>query len=92
MINGAGLASTAGQSFADGEWRRNVDGIIVMGPAALMAEGVGSQPGGKPNSWRAKRAKDKVLSFGSGHGGSVGAKSQGKGKKGEKGPQGKGGY
>ena len=87
MIHGVGPASTAGQSFADGEWRRNFNGIVIVGPAALLAEGVGSQSGGKPNSWRAKRAKDKVLSYGSGHGGSGGAKSQGKGKKGEKGPQ-----
>ena len=90
MIHGVEPASTAGQSFADGEWRRKVNGIVIVGPAALLAEGVGSQSGGKPNSWRAKRAKDKVLSYGSGHGGSGGsggAKSQGKGKKGEKGPQ-----
>ena len=87
MIHGVGPASTAGQSFADGECRRKVNGIVIVGPAALLAEGVGSQSGGKPNSWRAKRAKDKVLSYASGHDGSGGsgeAKSQGKGKKGEK--------
>ena len=83
-------ASATGQALADGEWRRKVNGIVVVGPAALLADDTGSPQGGKPSgSWRAQRARGKgiggkgvqVLSWGSGSGGTLvaNAKDQGKG-------------
>ena len=83
------IASTAGQSFADGEWRRKCahNGIVIVGPAALLADDPGSPQGGKPSGWRAQRARSKggkgerSLTFGSGHGGSLVTKGQGKGGK-----------
>ena len=52
-----GGPSAAGQSLLDGEWRRKVNGITIVGPAALA-----SDPGGQAGSakWsRAKKAKGK---------------------------------
>ena len=84
MIGGA-----AGQSFADGEWRRKANGVTIIGPAALLDAPPGES--GVPRWSPAKKAQGsgkghgKSLSFGSGHGGSAakgpsrGGESQGKG-------------
>ena len=81
-----GSASATGQSLSDGEWRRKVNGITIVGPIALAADTGGHAGTGK---WaRAKKAKGnskgggKTITFGSGHGGSAAAapgKGQGKG-------------
>ncbi len=70
MIGGA-----AGQSFADGEWRRKANGVTIIGPAALLDAPPGESAA--PRWGRAKKAQGsgkghgKSLSFGSGHGGSA---------------------
>ncbi len=87
-------ASTAGQSFADGEWRRKCNGVVIVGPAALLADDPGSPQGGKPSGWRAQRARSKGgkggcngerLTYGSGNGGTLVANAKGQGKGGKKG-------
>ena len=82
-----GGPSAAGQSLLDGEWRRRVNGVTIIGPAALASDPVGQTGSAK---WsRAKKAKGnnkgggRALTFGSCHGGSAAAapgKGQGKGE------------